>query len=285
MGRQILSGILYVVGTPIGNLGDFSQRAIETLSNVDFVAAEDTRVTIKLLNKFNIKKPLISYHEHSKSQRANQIISKLLDGENAAIVSDAGMPCISDPGEKLINLCIENNIDIKIIPGPTAAISALCLSGLNTSRFAFYGFLSTNRKNRLDTLLEVKNLPLTLIFYEAPHKLISTLKDLLKYLGDRKITLAKELTKIHENFQRTTISDALKFFDETGKSPKGEYVLIVEGAKVSNELSSSSTLTEAVAFAKNLVKEGFKPVDAAKQAAKITNHKKNEIYGLLILEK
>ena len=280
-----MSGILYVVGTPIGNLGDFSQRAIETLNSVDFIAAEDTRVTIKLLNKFNIKKPLISYHEHSKSQRANQIIGKLLEGENAAIVSDAGMPCISDPGEKLIDMCIENSIDIKIVPGPTAVISALCLSGLNTSRFAFYGFLSTNRKSRLDTLLEVKNLPLTLIFYEAPHKLISTLKDLLKHLGDRKITLAKELTKIHENFQRTTISGALKFFDEAGKSPKGEYVLIVDGAKTTNTLTNSSTLTEAVEFAKNLVKEGFKPVDAAKQAAKITNHKKNEIYSLLILEK
>lgn len=280
-----MSGVLYVVGTPIGNLGDFSQRAMETLNDVDFIAAEDTRVTIKLLNKFDIKKPLISYHEHSKSQRANQIIYKLLAGENAAIVSDAGMPCISDPGEKLIDMCIKNNIDIKIVPGPTAAISALCLSGLNTSRFAFYGFLSTNRKSRLDTLLEVKNLPLTLIFYEAPHKLISTLKDLLKHLGDRKITLAKELTKIHEKFQRTTISGALKFFDETGKSPKGEYVLIVEGAKTSNDLGSSSTLTEAVDFAQNLVKEGFKPVDAAKQAAKITNHKKNEIYKLLILEK
>ncbi len=280
-----MSGILYVVGTPIGNLGDFSQRAIETLNSVDFIAAEDTRVTIKLLNKFNIKKPLISYHEHSKSQRANQIIGKLLKGENAAIVSDAGMPCISDPGEKLIDMCIENSIDIKIVPGPTAVISALCLSGLNTSRFAFYGFLSTNRKSRLDTLLEVKNLPLTLIFYEAPHKLISTLKDLLKHLGDRKITLAKELTKIHENFQRTTISGALNFFDELGTSPKGEYVLIVEGAKATNTVNSSSTLTEAVEFAKSLIKEGFKPVDAAKQAAKITNHKKNEIYSLLILEK
>lgn len=280
-----MSGILYVVGTPIGNLGDFSQRAIDTLNSVDFIAAEDTRVTIKLLNKFNIKKPLLSYHEHSKSQRANQIISKLLDGENAAIVSDAGMPCISDPGEKLIDICIEHNIDVKVVPGPTAAISALCLSGLNTSRFAFYGFLSTNRKSRLDTLLEVKNLPLTLIFYEAPHKLISTLKDFLKHLGDRKITLAKELTKIHENFQRTTISGALKFFDETGKSPKGEYVLIVDGAKTTNNLDSSSTLAETVDFAKNLIEEGFKPAEAAKQAAKITNHKKNEIYGLLILEK
>lgn len=280
-----MSGILYVVGTPIGNLGDFSQRAIETLNSVDFIAAEDTRVTIKLLNKFNIKKPLISYHEHSKSQRANQIIGKLLEGENAAFVSDAGMPCISDPGEKLIDMCIENSIDIKIVPGPTAVISALCLSGLNTSRFAFYGFLSTNRKSRLDTLLEVKNLPLTLIFYEAPHKLISTLKDLLKHLGDRKITLAKELTKIHENFQRTTISGALKFFDELGTSPKGEYVLIVDGAKATNTVNSSSTLTEAVEFAKSLIKEGFKPVDAAKQAAKITNNKKNEIYSLLILEK
>lgn len=280
-----MSGILYVVGTPIGNLGDFSQRAIETLNSVDFIAAEDTRVTIKLLNKFNIKKPLISYHEHSKSQRANQIIGKLLEGENAAFVSDAGMPCISDPGEKLIDMCIENSIDIKIVPGPTAVISALCLSGLNTSRFAFYGFLSTNRKSRLDTLLEVKNLPLTLIFYEAPHKLISTLKDLLKHLGDRKITLAKELTKIHENFQRTTISGALKFFDELGTSPKGEYVLIVDGAKATNTVNSSSTFTEAVEFAKSLIKEGFKPVDAAKQAAKITNNKKNEIYSLLILEK
>ena len=280
-----MSGTLYIVGTPIGNLGDFSQRAKEILDSVDFIAAEDTRVTIKLLNKFNLKKPLISYHEHSTSQRASQIIARLLDGENAAIVSDAGMPCISDPGEKLVKVCAENNIETTVIPGPNAAICALCLSGLNTSRFAFYGFLSTNRKSRIETLLELKNLPLTLIFYEAPHKLISTLKDLLNFLGDRKISIVKELTKMHENVLRTTISSAVDFFVKSAKNPKGEYVLIVEGAENVENLEVKSTLDEALNFAKGLINQGFRAVDAAKQAAKITNHKKSEIYNLLLTEK
>ncbi len=280
-----MSGTLYIVGTPIGNLGDFSQRAKEVLESVDFIAAEDTRVTLKLLNKFRIKKPLISYHEHSKSQRLGQIVSRLLEGQSAAIVSDAGMPCISDPGEKLVKMCVENNIEMTVVPGPTALISALCLSGLETFRFAFYGFLSTNRKSRLKTLLELQNLQLTLIFYEAPHKLISTLKDLLNVLGDRKIAIVKELTKIHENVQRATISSAIDSFEKSSVNPKGEYVLIVEGAQNVEDSGAPATLDEALDLARALVKQGLRPVDAAKQAAKITNNKKRQIYNLLLNEK
>lgn len=280
-----MNATLYIVGTPIGNLEDFSQRAKKVLESVDFIAAEDTRVTLKLLNKFKIKKPLISYHEHSKSQRLEQIVSRLLNGQSAAIVSDAGMPCISDPGEKLVKMCVESNIEMKVVPGPTALISALCLSGLETFRFAFYGFLSTNRKNRLKTLRELQNLQLTLIFYEAPHKLIATLNDLLNVLGDRRIAIVKELTKIHENVQRATISNAIDFFEKSPTNPKGEYVLIVEGAQTAKNSKAPLALDEAADFARALVKQGLKPADAAKQAAKITNNKKRQIYNLLLSEK
>lgn len=201
-----MAGILYVVGTPIGNLSDFSPRAVETLQQVDFIAAEDTRVTLKLLNHFGIKKSMVSYYEHNLRQRGEQIIQRILAGENCAIVSDAGMPCISDPGEDLVRLCAEYQIETRVVPGPSAVISALCVSGLVTSRFSFEGFLSTNKRSRLEHLTSIRKDTHTLIFYEAPHKLLSTLKDLYETLGDRKISLVKEITKLHESVNRTTLA-------------------------------------------------------------------------------
>ncbi len=224
-----MSGTIYIVGTPIGNLSDFSPRAIETLKRVDFIAAEDTRVTLKLLNHFDIVKPLVSYHEHNLRQRGEVIIGRVLAGENAAIVSDAGMPCVSDPGEDLVRLAAEAGIQTVVIPGPSAAISALCISGLPTSRFAFEGFLSTNRKNRREHLLSVQNDIHTLIFYEAPHKLLDTLRDMAAVFGEgRRVSLCREMTKIHEEVFRTTLGEAAAYYAEN--TPKGEFVLIIEGA-------------------------------------------------------
>ncbi len=273
-----MQGTLYVVGTPIGNLSDFSPRAAETLREVDFIAAEDTRVTLKLLNHFQIKKPLVSYYEHNLREKGRQIIARILAGETCAIVSDAGMPCISDPGEDLVRLAAEAGIETIVIPGPSAAISALCVSGLSTSRFSFEGFLSTNRKNRLEHLEQIKADPHTLIFYEAPHKLLSTLQDLLACLGDRKIALARELTKLHQEVVRTTLSEAVARYTEV--APKGEFVLVLEGASVKEE--PSYTLEEAIALAKQLAADGAKPSEAAKEAAEVSGFKKGEIYkGLL----
>ncbi|MBQ4100493.1 MAG: 16S rRNA (cytidine(1402)-2'-O)-methyltransferase [Oscillospiraceae bacterium] len=269
-----MSGTLYVVGTPIGNLGDMSPRAIETLSQVDFIAAEDTRVTLKLLNRFEIKTPMISYFEHNIRQRSQYIIDRLQSGENCAIVTDAGMPCISDPGEDLVMLCAENDIPVLVVPGPSAVISALAVSGLSTSRFSFEGFLSVNRRSRFEHLNEVKNYKNTLIFYEAPHKLLTTLKDMLEVFGDRKISLARELTKIHEEIKRTTLSSAVEYYTEN--SPKGEFVLIIEGY-VPDETEQIS-FDEAVLMVKNLVKNGASISDAAKQIAKETGFKKGDLY-------
>ena len=275
-----MSGTLYVVGTPIGNLSDFSPRAVETLQEVDFIAAEDTRVTLKLLNHFGIKKPMVSYHEHNLRERGEMIIDRIALGENAAVVSDAGMPCISDPGEDLVRLAAERGIPAVVIPGPSAAISALCLSGLSTSRFAFEGFLSTSKQNRREHLLSLKNDRHTLIFYEAPHKLLATLSDMLATFGDRRIAIARELTKIHEEVLRTTLSGALEYFKE--KAPRGEFVLIIEGA--AEEASEELTLEQAVAMAKEFVEGGMRPTEAAKQAAAASGFKKSEIYSLLISE-
>ncbi len=269
-----MSGTLYVVGTPIGNLGDMSPRAIETLSQVDFIAAEDTRVTLKLLNRFEIKTPMISYFEHNIRQRSQYILDRLNSGENCAIVTDAGMPCISDPGEDLVMLCAENNIPVLVVPGPSAVISALAVSGLSTSRFSFEGFLSVNRRSRFEHLNEVKNYKNTLIFYEAPHKLLTTLKDMLEVFGDRKISLARELTKIHEEIKRTTLSSAVEYYTEN--SPKGEFVLIIEGY-VPDE-SEQISFDDAVLMVKNLVENGTSISDAAKQIAKQTGFKKGDLY-------
>ncbi len=269
-----MSGTLYVVGTPIGNLSDFSPRARQTLESVDFIAAEDTRVTLKILNHFEIKKPMISYFEHNRREKGAVICDRIEAGENCAIVTDAGMPCISDPGEELVALCAERGITVAVVPGPTAALSALAISGLPTGRFTFEGFLSMNKKSRLDHLKSLENERRTMIFYEAPHKLGNTLKDLFETFSDRRISIVRELTKIHEEVIRTTLSEACEKYGSGGL--KGEIVLIVEGK--TEEEASSFTLEDAVSKAQELIDEGFSASEAAKQAAKATGFRKNEIY-------
>lgn len=275
-------GKLYVVGTPIGNLGDMTYRAVETLEKVDFICAEDTRVTAKLLNYFEIKKPLVSYHEHNAKQTGEQILNRILAGENAAVVTDAGMPCISDPGELLVKLCAENDVPVEVVPGPSAVVSALAISGLSTSRFQFEGFLSTAKKQRFEHLASVKNCTNTLIFYEAPHKLLSTLTDMLEYLGNRKISLCRELTKIHEEVKRTTLYEAVEFYTEN--KPKGEFVLVIEGAD-EQSLAPSETLEQALEQVKALVEKGMRGADACKQIAKATGFSKGDLYAKLLEEK
>ena len=222
-----MQGKLYVVATPIGNLGDFSPRAVETLSMVDFIAAEDTRVGAKLLNKFDIKKPQISYFEHNKRQKGQYIAGRILAGENCAIITDAGTPAISDPGTDLVDICREQGIEVVSVPGPSAIITALSISGMECGRFCFEGFLSTNKKSRFAHLEETAKERRTLVFYEAPHKLLRTLEDMLEYYGDRPIALCRELTKLHEEVVRTTIAQAVEKYRET--PPKGEFVLIIGG--------------------------------------------------------
>ena len=272
-----MAGILYVVGTPIGNLGDFSPRAVQVLSECDFIAAEDTRVTIKLLNHFGIKKPMVSYYEHNRAQRGGVIIDRLLNGENCALVSDAGMPIISDPGEDLTKLCHENGIQVLAVPGPCAFVTALAISGMPSGRFTFEGFLTVSKQNRKKHLEELINEKRTMIFYEAPHKLASTLSDMAKYWGNRNIALVKEITKIHENVERTTLFDAAEKYKDG--SAKGEYVLIVEGKP--EEENEEITVEVAVEMAKKLVEDGLSKNEAAKEIAKETGLKKSDIYKSL----
>ena len=269
---------LYVVGTPIGNLSDMSERAKQVLNEVDFIAAEDTRVTLKLLNAFGIKKPMISYFEHNIRQRGEEIISKILGGEDCAIVTDAGMPCISDPGEDLVKLCYQSGIEVVVVPGPSAVVSALAISGQSTKRFTFEGFLSTVKKQRREHLESLKNERRTMIFYEAPHKLKATLHDMLDAFGDREISLCRELTKIHEQVIRTTLSEAVKMYEDI--NPKGEFVLVISGAEEVKE-TEEVTIEKAVEIAKRLIEDGARPTDACKQAANLTGYKKSEIYNLL----
>ena len=274
-----MSGELFIVGTPIGNLGDLSLRAAKTLEEVDFIAAEDTRVTLKLLNHLGLKKPMVSYFEHNKRERGEIICAKIEAGENCAIVTDAGMPCISDPGEDLIKLCEERGIKTVVIPGPSAVVSALAVSGLETGRFCFEGFLSVNKKSRNEHLQSLKNERRTMIFYEAPHKLPATLRDLYSAFGDRKLSIVRELTKIHEEVIRTTTKYAAENYADG--SVKGELVLVLEGAKES-ETEENYTLEYAVELAKKLIENGEKPTAAAKSAAEMTGFKKNEIYRELL---
>ena len=274
-----MSGKLYVVGTPIGNLEDMSVRAVKTLQEIDFIAAEDTRVTLKLLNHFEIKKPMVSYHEHNAREKGGEIITRLLSGQTCAIVTDAGMPCISDPGEDLVRLCAENGIDTVVIPGPSAAISALALSGLSTSKFVFEGFLNPQKNARLERLEELKREKRTIIFYEAPHKLCDTLSAMYQVLGDRKITLARELTKIYEEVIRTTLSQAVALFEE--KAPKGEFVLVVEGMV---EEEQSLTFEQALELIQALVDKGEPLSKAAKDVARQTGFKKGELYSRFLAE-
>lgn len=273
-----MSGILYVVGTPIGNLGDMSPRAVETLENVDFIAAEDTRVTLKLLNHFGIKKPMVSYFEHNKHQRGEIICRRILSGENCAIVTDAGMPCISDPGELLVKQCEEYGIEVKAVPGPSAVISALAISGLPTGRFTFEGFLSVNKKSRMEHLESVKNETRTMIFYEAPHKLNATLRDMLGAFGNRSIAIVRELTKIHEEVIRTTLEKAVERYSEAPL--KGEIVLVIDGAKPvdNNKVYTEEEAADlAIALA---AEEDISLSEASKKAAKETGIKKGIIYKL-----
>lgn len=267
---------LYVVGTPIGNLSDITYRAVETLGSVDFICAEDTRVTLKLLNHFGIKKSVISYHEHSAGQVAEGICERILAGESAAIVTDAGMPCISDPGEGLVKLCYERGVKVTVVPGPVACASALAISGLDTAHFSFEGFLPQTKKERLAQLARAARSENTLIFYEAPHKLKATLEDMLEFFGDRKVSLCRELTKIHEEVFRTTLSQAIEHYKQN--APRGEFVLVIEGALAQPE-EAAQTIEGALAQVETLIGSGMRAADACREIAKVTPYSKGELYS------
>ena len=270
-----MAGMLYLVPTPIGNLGDISQRCRETLEQADFIAAEDTRVSLKLLNHLNIKKPLVSYYEHNRAESGQRILERILAGETCALVSDAGSPAISDPGEDLVALCAANDVIVSAIPGPCAVITALSMSGLPTGRFTFEGFLSTNKKSRLDHLQSLAGEQRTMVFYEAPHKLTNTLQDLYNAFGpDRRISLCRELTKLHEEVIRTTIQGAIDYYKEL--APRGEYVLILEGAAPAVE--EELTLEAALQLVQEKLDQGLSRKDAVKQVSKETGFAKNALY-------
>ena len=270
-----MPGMLYLVPTPIGNLGDISDRARKTLEESDFIAAEDTRVSLKLLNHLGIKKSLVSYYEHNKDFKGNIILDRILAGETCALVSDAGSPAISDPGEDLVKLCAENGITVCAIPGPCAVITALSISGQSTGRFCFEGFLSTAKKSRREHLESLKNETRTMIFYEAPHKLLNTLEDMALVFGaDRPISLCRELTKLHEEVVRTTLGGAIEKYTEN--APKGEFVLVIAGAApVEKEVASEEDAAQMVA---RLMAEGMSRKDAIKQTAKALDLPKNVVY-------
>ena len=270
-----MAGMLYLVPTPIGNLGDISERCRRTLEEADFIAAEDTRVSLKLLNYLGIKKSLVSYYEHNKAFKGNVILDRILAGETCALVSDAGSPAISDPGEDLVRLCAEHGITVTAIPGPCAVITALSISGLPTGRFCFEGFLSTAKKSRKEHLASLQGETRTMIFYEAPHKLLSTLQDLAEAFGaDRKISLCRELTKLHEEVVRTTLGEAIEKY--TANAPKGEFVLVVDGAAPAEK--EVPTAEDAGEMVKRLMGEGLSRKDAIKQTAKALDLPKNVVY-------
>lgn len=269
-----MSGTLYLVATPIGNLNDFSPRAVAALEEADFIAAEDTRVSIKLLNHFGIKKPMVSYHQHNHITAGRAVLDRLLAGESCALVTDAGTPAISDPGEELVKLCAENDVPVLAIPGCCALISALAVSGLPTGRFTFEGFLSVNKKTRREHLQSLLTEPRTMIFYEAPHKLTTTLADLYAAFGDRPITLCREITKLHEETRRTTLAQAVAYYEEN--APKGEFVLVVAGAEPVED--TAVTLEEGVRLVLALREGGQRMKDAVRQVSADTGLNKNELY-------
>ncbi|MCI8539247.1 MAG: 16S rRNA (cytidine(1402)-2'-O)-methyltransferase [Oscillospiraceae bacterium] len=272
-----MAGILYLVPTPIGNLGDLSQRIVDTLAEADFIAAEDTRVSIKILNHLGLKKPMMSYYRHNTETSGPAILNRLLAGENCALVTDAGTPAISDPGEELVRLCADSGVEVVAIPGPCALVTALAVSGLPTGRFTFEGFLAMNKKNRKRHLDALKLEERTMIFYEAPHKLVSTLEDLGDAFGpDRRISLCRELTKLHEEVRRTTLGQALEYCRLN--SPKGEFVLVVEGCRPLEE--DSISMEEGVERVRRLrAEQGLSLKDATRQVAKSTGLPKNELYA------
>lgn len=274
-------GRLTLVGTPIGNLSDFSPRALEALRACDFIAAEDTRVTLKLLNHFEISRPLISYFEHNKRERGEVICARLLAGENGVLVTDAGMPAISDPGEELVAQCHEKGIPVGVVPGPTAMATALAVAGLPTGRFCFEGFLSVNKRSRREHLDSLRGETRTMVFYEAPHKLASTLADMAAALGDRPVALVRELTKVHEEVIRTTLCAAAERFRE--EAPRGEFVLVVGGA--APEQAQALSPEQAESLAREYMAAGMSASEAAKTAAADTGVKKGDIYRRLMGQK
>lgn len=276
-----MSGTLYVVGTPIGNLGDLSPRAAQTLRDVDFIACEDTRVTARIVNHLGIKKPLVSYHEHNRFERADTIAERLLAGEDCALATDAGMPAISDPGSVLVDVCRKRGVEVVAVPGPTALATAVAVSGMDCSRFTFEGFLSVNKPSRREHLDSLRDERRAMVFYEAPHKLSRTLRDMADVFGDRDIALCRELTKVYEDVERTTLfAAAEKYASET---PKGEFVLIVGGKTAE---AASMTAGEAVALAGTLMREqGLSVSDAARIASKRSGVSKSDIYDALVNSK
>ena len=269
-----MAGMLYLVATPIGNLGDFSPRAAETLAQADFIAAEDTRVSVKLLNHFDIKKPLVSYHEHNRAVAGQAILARLLAGETCALVTDAGTPAISDPGQELVALCAENGVTVQAVPGCCAAIAALAVSGLDTRRFTFEGFLPSGKKERRAALEELTGEARTMVFHEAPHRLRATLGDMAEVLGDRPAALCRELTKLHEETVRTTLEQAAAYY--AANEPRGEYVLVVAGRPRQDR--PPLTLEEGVARVLRLRADGIRMKDAVRQVADDTGLSRNELY-------
>ena len=271
-----MSAMLYLVPTPIGNLSDISERCREVLAQADFIAAEDTRVTLRLLNHLELKKPLVSYYEHNKAASGPRIVERILAGETCALVSDAGSPAISDPGEDLVRLCAENGVEVRAVPGCCAAVNALAVSGLPTGRFTFEGFLTVNKKSRREHLDSLKDETRTMIFHEAPHKLRTTLEDLCAAFGpERRIALCREITKLHEEVRRCTLAEAIAYYEEN--TPKGEYVLVVEGA--APKTGAAVTLEDGVAQVLTLKEQGMRLKDAAKEVAEHTGLSKNELYA------
>lgn len=274
-----MSAMLYLVPTPIGNLSDISERCREVLAQADFIAAEDTRVTLRLLNHLELKKPLVSYYEHNKNESGPRIVERLLAGESCALVTDAGSPAISDPGEDLVALCAKAGVCVCAIPGPCAAVTALSVSGLPTGHFCFEGFLSTNKKSRREHLDSLKSERRTMIFYEAPHKLQNTLKDLTDAFGpERRISLCRELTKLHEQILRMTLGEALAYYTEN--DPRGEYVLILEGAAEASE--EALTLEDAVSLALERIASGASKKDAVREVSRETGFPKNALYDAVL---
>jgi len=274
---------LYVVGTPIGNLGDFSPRGLQSLRDCDFIAAEDTRVTGKLLHRFGISKPMVSYREHNRRTCGEKIIGRLLAGETCALVTDAGMPAISDPGEDLVALCRDSGVAVESVPGPTAFATALAISGFPSGRFTFEGFLSVNKRGRAEHLNALANETRTMIFYEAPHKLPHTLRDFALHFGERPLAIVRELTKIHEEVIRTTCNAAAGLYgaeDQNATHVKGEIVLVLAGAAQAKE--NAVSLEDAVALAREYMKQGMSQSEAAKCAAKETGRRRNEIYAKFV---
>lgn len=276
-----MSGTLYVVGTPIGNLGDITGRQLEILGSVDFIAAEDTRVTRGLLTHFDLHTPLVSYHEHSPEAVISRIAERLLDGENCAVVTDAGMPCISDPGALLVQRAMREQIPVRVIPGPSAVISALAVSGQDTGRFCFEGFLSVIKKQRHAHLESLRREVRTMVFYEAPHKLLNTLRDMLEAFGDRSVTLCRELTKIHEEVQKTTLAEALSYY--TQNAPRGEFVLVIAGAP-QDAAAETPSLESAVRAAKLRISAGERAADVCREIAAETGFPKRTLYQAVLSE-